>query len=93
MRKFELGERLVATALAVVLLAACGHNGTTTAERDDPTTVVDGTGQQRLKGSDVYTLKVSATKTAGKFPGRDRSPKGASRIGSPLDAVRMTARS
>jgi hypothetical protein len=68
-RKFELAERLVATALVVVLLAACGRDGTTTAERDDPTTIVDGTGQQRLEGSDVYTLKVSATEKAGEVSG------------------------
>jgi hypothetical protein len=44
MRKLELVERLVATALAVVLLAACGRDDTTTAVRDDPTTIVEGTG-------------------------------------------------
>ena len=69
MRKFELVESLVATALVVVLLAACGRDGTTTAERDDPTTIVEGTGQQKLEGSDVYTLKVSATEKAGEVSG------------------------
>ena len=69
MGKFELVERLVATALVVGLLVACGRDGTTTAERDEPTTIVDGTGQQRLEGSDVYTLKVSATEKAGKVSG------------------------
>jgi len=69
MRTFELVERLVATALVVVLLAACGSDDTTTAERDDSTTIVDGTGQQKLEGSDVYTLKVSATEKAGDVSG------------------------
>ena len=69
MRKLEVVERLVATALAVVLLAACGRDDTTTAVRDAPTTIVEGTGQQRLEGSDVYTLKVSATELAGEVSG------------------------
>jgi hypothetical protein len=69
MRTFELVERLVATVLVVVLLAACGSDDTTTAERDDSTTIVDGTGQQKLEGSDVYTLKVSATEKAGDVSG------------------------
>ena len=92
MRKFELVGTLVATALVVVLLPACGRDGTTTAERDDPTTIVDGTGQQRLEGSDVYTLKVSATEKAGEVSGSGSIAQGAS-SGSPLNAVRRTTRS
>jgi hypothetical protein len=77
MRRFELVERLVVTALVVVLLAACGGDGTTTAEREDPTTIVDGSGQQRIEGSDVYTLKVTATEKAGEVSGSGSIAQGA----------------
>jgi hypothetical protein len=77
MRRFEVVERLVATALVVVFLAACGDDGTTTAERDDPTTIVDGSGKQRLEGSDVYMLKVTAAEKAGEVSGSGSIAQGA----------------